>query len=173
MKFNMCFNLYYLIPGFPLVTRFLLYLRFPYDMTEYLTEVEKDRESHRSYILALAGFSFSGLLAIAVLDTALQQNFKLSVYYLFISFLCYLFTLNMQSYKARRWHDQMATAFMDAASLSLIMSVLSILYSQNTNKFFKIILSIIALLFWGIDHFIRIRIQWKYLKIKGGKSKNE
>ncbi|MBW2620863.1 MAG: hypothetical protein JRC56_05985 [Deltaproteobacteria bacterium] len=91
-------------------------------MSEIPSEEEQDRESHRSHILTLAGFSFTGLLAIAVLDATLVQDFRFAVYYLLVSFLCYLSALNFQGYKSKRWHDQLATALMDVASLSLMIN---------------------------------------------------
>ena len=137
-------------------------------MSEIPCENEQDRESHSSHILALAGFSFTGLLAIAVLDATLLQDFHYAVYYLLVSFLCYLSALNFQGYKSKRWHDQLATALMDAASLSLIMSIISILKIRPFSAFFVSILSAIALIIWGVDHILRVRFQDDFLKDKDG-----
>jgi len=114
----------------------------------------------------MAGFSFSGLLAMAVIDTALQQDFHYSVFYLFLSFLCYMFALNLQGYKYIRWRDHLATALMDSASLCIILSVLSILYSQNFRKWLAHSLAIGAILVWFIDHGLRIKLDYAFLKAK-------
>ena len=111
-------------------------------MADILTEEEQDREAHRSHILALAGFSFSGLLALVVLEAALLQGLHVAIYCLLLSFLFYMFALNLQGYKARRWQDQVATATMDVASLALILSVLSILHYQSFNRCFACVLSL-------------------------------
>jgi hypothetical protein len=143
-------------------------------MTILISREELDKESHRIYILSMAGFSFSGLLAIVVLDISLSKDFHFAVYYLLMSFLFYLVSLNLQSYKARRWQDQLATALMDSASLCLILSVLSILDPQNFGKYFSYILIVMALLIWFIDHVIRLRIWYKILKLdKKESNKNE
>ena len=147
----MCSDTYfYFVPLLPLVSRVLLCIKHHNHMSEIPCEDEQDRESHRSHILALAGFSFTGLLAIAVLDATLLQDFHYAVYYLLVSFLCYLSALNFQGYKSKRWHDQLATALMDVASLSLIMSIISILKIQSFSSLFVSILSAIALLTWGV-----------------------
>ena len=165
----MCTGTYfYFVPLLPLVSRSLLCIKHRDHMSEILCENEQDRESHRSHILALAGFSFTGLLAIAVLDATLLQDFHYAVYYLLVSFLCYLSALNFQGYKSKRWHDQLATALMDAASLSLIMSIISILKIRPFSAFFVSILSALALLIWGVDHIARIRFQDDFLKDKNG-----
>jgi len=163
----MCTGIFfYFIPLLPLVSRSLLCVKHRGHMSDIPSEEEQDRESHRSHILALAGFSFTGLLAIAVLDATLVQDFRYSVYYLLVSFLCYLSALNFQGYKSKRWHDQLATALMDAASLSLIMSIISILSIRPFSAFFASVLSVIALSVWGVDHFIKIRFQDVFLKNK-------
>ena len=116
----MCTGIYsYFVPLVPLVSRALLCVKHRTQMSEILSEEENDRESHRSHILALAGFSFTGLLAIAVLDATLLQDFHYAVYYLLVSFLCYLSALNFQGYKSKRWHDQFGTALMDAVDFIL------------------------------------------------------
>jgi hypothetical protein len=136
-------------------------------MKDVLTNEELDKESHRTYIMTLAGFSFSGLLAMVILDAALRQDFRFSIYYLFMSFIGYVFALNLQSYKAKRWQDQLAIASMDMASLCLILSILSILMTKNFSPAFACTMSIMAISIWLIDHSFRFRIDFKYLQEKG------
>lgn len=155
---------YYCLPIFPILTRGMLFLRYPKQMKELLGEEELDREAHRTFMLAMAGFSFSGLLAMVVLDTALRRDFHFAVYYLLLSFLCYLCAINLQSYKAKRWQDQAAAALKDAATLCLILSVLSILNSGGFETGFALVMSALAILVWFIDHFLRLRFLWIFLK---------
>ena len=155
---------YYCLPIFPILTRGMLFLRYPKQMKEVLREQEIDREAHRTFMLALAGFSFSGLLAIVVLDAALRQDFHFAVYYLLLSFLCYLSAINLQSYKAKRWQDQADAALREAATLCLILSVLSILNSREFAAGFALVMTTLAILVWLIDHFLRLRFLWIFLK---------
>ena len=141
-------------------------MRFHKGMKEGLSEKEKDREAHRGYIMGLAGFSFSGLLALVLLDAVLRKGYLLSIYYLFMSFLAYLFALNMQSYKEKRWQDQLATASTDLASLCLILSIIGILLTQGFSHTFALWLSIVAISIWFVDHVFRISIVWKFLREK-------
>ena len=156
----------FFIPLFPFLTRLILILSFKKHMQEILSEDELDRDSHRNYILAMTGFSFSGLLAVTLIQATGNQEFNLTIYYLFISFLFFLLSLNFQGYKAKRWQDQLSTAFTEIASLSLILSVISVLFLKNFNYSFSIGLSILACLIWLSDHLFRVRLQAKYLIIK-------
>jgi len=95
---------------------------------------------------------YSSRSAIVVLDVALRQDFHFAIYYLLMSFLGYLVALNLQSYKAKQWENQLATAFVDTASLCFILSVLSILNSQKFSPNFTYALSILAISIWLINH---------------------
>ncbi len=171
----MCLHvLYYLAPLIPLLTRGLLCLTFRSEMSDVLDEEELDRESHRAHIMALAGFSFAALLALVVIDAALlHQNFQLPVYYLMVSFIFYMAALNLQGYKSRRWEDQVGTALMDAASLSLILSILSILFLNGFTPQFAWCISLLALSGWLIDHVIRLRLQSRFLASKKEEREND
>ena len=139
-------------------------------MFDDLPEEQNDREAHRSLILALAGFSFSALLALVVLDATLRHDFHFAVYYLLVSFLCYFFALNLQGYKHLRWHDQVGTALMDAASLCLILAIVSIIVSAKHEKSLYLGLSGLAVFIWLLDYVIRLLLLLKYLKSKGVKN---
>ena len=165
--------IWYSAPIIPLFSRAILCIFHRRQMGEILSEDEHDREAHRSHILALAGFSFTGLLALAVLEATLRQDFHFGVFYLLVSFLCYFFALNLQGYKSKRWHDQFATALIDSASLSLILSVVSILHVQAFKSNFAIGLTIFAFFVWVTDHATRLRIQWTYLNLKKGVKGND
>lgn len=159
---------WYVAPFTAFLTRGVLCLWFRSDMSEVLTEDEQDREAHRTHILALAGFSFSALLALVILEATMRAQLQLAIYYLLVSFLCFLSALNIQGYKARRWQDQLGTALVDAATLSLVLSVVNVLYVQRLGSpRFAMLASAAALLAWVVDHVLRVRFQWAYLKTKG------
>ena len=141
-------------------------LRFQERAKEVLPIEERDRETHRTYIMGLAGFSFTGLLGLVLVDATLRKGLRLSIYYLLLSFLGYLFALNMQSYKVKRWQDQLATASTDLASLCLVLSIVGILTTQDFGSSFALSLSILAVFVWVGDHVIRIRIVWKFFREK-------
>ena len=151
------------IPFIPFITRGILSLRFRPKMSETLAEDENDRENHRTLIMALAGFSFAALLAIAVLDTT-TQRFRLPTYYLLISFLSYYFALNLQGYKFARWHDQLGDALVEAASLSLILAVITVVWATYANEPFAWFVIILALAVWLVDHVIRLWLSARYLR---------
>jgi hypothetical protein len=106
------------------------------------------------------------VFGIAVVDVASQQNLQLSMYYLLISFLCCLSALNLQSYKYRRWHDQVGDVLVDAATLSLVLSVIAIVLSTNPSNLYKLAITTVALLGWGVDHTIRLLLMYRFLHLK-------
>jgi hypothetical protein len=154
----------YFVPLVPLLGRAVMTAKFRHFMAKGMKEATAAREAHRSFIITLTGFSFTGLLAIAVVDSSIQQSLHLSVYYLLISFLCYLFALNLQSYKTHWWHDQLGDFLVEAATLSLLLSVVAIVWTSKQPDGFKYLITILALAVWLLDHIIRIAILWQYLK---------
>jgi cell division protein FtsW (lipid II flippase) len=116
--------------------------------------------------VALAGFAFSALLAMVILEATIRPELYLTIYYLLVSFLCFLSALNLQGYKASRWQDQFGTALVDTATLSLILSVASVLYVKGVERRFAILTFVAAILVWVIDHGLRVHFQWMYLKAK-------
>lgn len=160
-------SLAYALPLVPFISRLAFF--FPrgirHYMSEDLAEEETDRESHRMFIRALSGFSFSVLTGMSVVERFTYNNkqFQLPIFYLLISFLFYLSALNLQGYKYKRWHDQLGDALVDSATLSLLLSIISIIWSTNYGLGFRVSLTILTLLIWLIDHAIRLRILWRYL----------
>lgn len=156
----------YIIPFFPFVTRSIVIFIFRRQMRNKLSEAESDRESHRSVILALAGFSFTGVLGLAVVNATLKHDLRLSIYYLLVSFLSYLFVLNLQGYKYNRWHDQVGNAVMESASLALLLSIVAIVFSLSTSIIYQVGLTIMTVAVWLVDHSIRLYLSIKYLREK-------
>lgn len=153
----------YALVFLPLATRLLLIFRFRHLMCEVLSEEEQDRETHRTVISALAGFTFSALLALVFLESARERGLTFSIFTLFISFLGYLEALNIQGYKGTRWHDEIGNAFMETGSFGLVLSMVGVLLTQLNANLTTYGLSILAILIWLIDHIIRLRIMWKHL----------
>ena len=161
----MSFDLFwYLALLLPFLTRMVLCIRFWTHAKQRLTEDEQDRETHRTIILALAGFSFTGLLALVVLESALQQELSIAISCLLFSFLSFMVSLNLQSYKFHYWQDQLGTAFIDAGTLALILSVLSILVTSQQDPKFATTLSVLALTAWVVDHSIRLSLEVRILR---------
>lgn len=129
-----------------------------------IPEEENDRDSHRTLILALAGFSFTGLIGIAVVDATIQTHLEYAVYFLFVSFLSFFFSLNLQGYKFRRWHDQLSDALIEAATLSLMACIAVIALKIYPATFVAYFIAISAALVWGLDFLLRISRMAKYLK---------
>lgn len=154
----------YFAPLAPLLGRALLFFRFRPLMGKGVGEGVADRVEHRTFIVTLTGFSFTGLLAIAVVDAAIQQSLHLSVFYLLVSFLGYLFALNLQAYKALWWHDQLADYLIEAATLSLLLSVIAIVWTSKQPDAFKYLVTILALAVWLLDYIIRVTIMWGFFK---------
>jgi hypothetical protein len=91
-------------------------LKFSLLTDQAMTAAELDRQTARSIILPMAGFSFSALLALVVLDANRMQGLRTPILLLLLSFLAFYSSLNLQSYKIRRWEDQIATGLKETAS---------------------------------------------------------
>ncbi len=164
---------FYAAPLLPFLTRGVFLVRFRSKAKTVLSEEELDPEVHRSYILAMTGFSFTGLLGLAVVDAAVRQSFRPAVYQLLLSFLCYFLALHLQAYKGRRWEDQLGTALTDTASLCLILAIIGVVSSAGFDLWLARFTLAVGLLVWGIDHVVRLRIHWSYLKNEGEMNRND
>lgn len=156
----------YLAPLLPILTRAFLLIRFRLFTEDLLPEEAHERSEQRSLILALAGFSFTGLLALVVIDSTMAQKFNLAIFYLLTSFLGFMWSLNLQGYKARRWEASLAVGLIEMGSLSLLLAVISILWLPTFDRVFSVALSLFALFIWGLDHFLRLKFEYKYLEEK-------
>jgi hypothetical protein len=161
----------YFIPFFTLITRGAVFLKNcdAKMRNEPLTKAEMAREPTRAFVLALAGFSFTGLMGISVLDNISRHNFTVQVFYLLVSFLCYLNALQLQDYKFLLLREIISDTLIDIATLCLICSAVSLVIAADYGKGFKAVILCIALLGWAIDHSIRIRYIWQdYNAIRKG-----
>ena len=95
------------------------------------------------------------------------------MFFLLVSFLTYLWALNLQGYKAYRWQGEAATALSETGSLCLVLALVSLLVSSKFGKPFVFATSLLAIAVWFIDHAMRIRIDWKYLATREGIQRQE
>jgi len=157
-------DLIYVGPLVPIATRGALIICFKDQMREIPPEEEQDREGHRTLILAFAGFSFTGVVALIVLEPATTQSLQGAIFFLLVSFLTYLWALNLQGYKAFRWQGAAAVALGESGSLCLILALISLLVSSKLGRAFVTSASILAGSVWVVDHVTRLRIDWRFLK---------
>jgi hypothetical protein len=135
----------YLTALLPVISRGVILWRFKELMQDVLPEEEHDRESNRSLILAFAGFSFTGVTALVVLEPTLKQSVRGAVFFLLVSFLSYLWALNLQSYKATRWQGEAAGLLTEIGSLCLVMALVSLLVTSAFGEIFVGGTSLLAL----------------------------
>jgi hypothetical protein len=170
----------YALPMVPFVPRIITILKFPDATSGSLTEAVANREQHRSFILVMAGFSFTGLLGLAAAPLAitdsgnratLQHALQLPTYFLLTSFLFYISALNLQGYKRSWRHDLLADALIDGAALSLLSSIIVLVWHASSNSTFTILIGLFAGIVWGLDEAIRTRLTWKVFRDKERKKK--
>ncbi len=161
---NICL---YIVPFIPFITR-SLFIILPYRkiICKNLEKEQPQPETHRNFISILSGFTFSALLAIVILQKTSSYNLTMIIYYLFLSFICYYFSFNIQSYKSSILQDQIGDTFINTASLSLILSIIACLLSTKPYHGIYTFLILFSLLIWTIDHIIRLGIECRYLKAK-------
>lgn len=149
----------YAFPFVPVATRFVLGYYWHWLMSDELPEAAQHREAHRAVILALAGFSFTAVAGLAVLDAAGRSGFQLSIWYVLLSFVSYLTALNLQSYKVTRWQNYIAAALIEVGSLSLTLTLVSLVFAGNFDGWFRTLVAVVALGSWAADHFIRLYLE--------------
>jgi hypothetical protein len=160
--------IWYLLPVIPIGIRLIFGVIHWRRFRDPLSPGEADAESHRTVVVALAGFSFTGLMALVVVDAATRTNYQLAIYFLLVSFLCYLFVLNLQGYKLRRWHDAAGDAVLESASLSLIMAVISAMRAARLESSFVLVTAFLSILVWGLDFLVRVILSHQHLSRIGG-----
>lgn len=158
-------SIWYLLPFFPFVGRIAIAIRYwPY-MGDTLSDEEQQVETHRAIILALAGFSYTGFLALTLLDPSIGSQLDFPAYCLLVSFVSYFGALNFQGYKFYRWRDLTGDALMETASLGLILSIVGVITATRPNIYWLLVMVLSSIL-WLMDYGMRIRYMWKYLYAK-------
>lgn len=157
------YNALYAVPFIPLVVRSLISVALRRAMAVPLDEGEQDSDAHRTVILALAGFSFLGVVSLAAIDASLHKTLQVAVYYVLVSFLAYMAALNIQGYKHFRWQDQLGDALMESASLCLILSAVAVIRDTYADPFYAGWITFLAIMVWGVDFVVRLRLSTVYL----------
>jgi hypothetical protein len=136
--------------------------RFKGEARRVLTPEELARDTARGIIVALAGFNFTALMALAVIDAA---KYGIAIYYLLASFVAFYISLNAQSYKNRRWEDQLSAGLKDAASGWLLFSVVAIMNVTSPNSHGARYIVAASMAFaWGLDVWIRLALTLTYYR---------
>lgn len=165
---------FYFLPLLPLLTILLLCTKWHGTMNDLLNEEAQERDLQGSFILSLAGFSFTAVAALSILDASVYKNLYISVYFSLVSFLAFMSSLNMQSYKARRWQNLLSYGLIECGTFSLILTIASILYASNFSRLFKCCTIAFALAIWLIDHIIRHTIDYRFLnQLTASRRKND
>jgi hypothetical protein len=132
-------------------------------MAEALSEAEQERDVQRTFVLSLAGFSFTAVAGLAVLDAAVRVTLQLPAWYVLVSFLAFFGAFNMQSYKASRWQNELSTGLIEIGALSLMLALIALLFSASFSPVFQWVASTITFGVWAVDHFISLRLSHRYL----------
>ena len=140
-----------------------MWIRFHVQMGQQLPPEERDKDTHRSVIAAMEGFSFSALLALCLVDAKLNIDLNLPIYFIFLSFTCYLAAFNLQGYKNFRWQDLLSDVLMECGSLTLLLTITSIL-AIHLYSSLHMALSVLVLVVWLYDHVLRYRKLWRHLE---------
>jgi hypothetical protein len=155
--------LLHLVPAVPLLTRGAIMVVFRELADEVLSEEAMERDSGRNVSLALAGFSFSAVVALVFLESHAGSSLILPLYFLFLSFIAFLTSSAGEGYKLIRWHDQAVAAAREAGSLSLIMGVIVLLRVSTLPASYRIFLSLVGIGAWLLEHLMYLRRNVRYL----------
>lgn len=159
----MASRIFYLLPAIPLITRGLMCVRWHSLMLKHLPEEAQERDVQRTFIFSLAGFSFTAVAGMAVLEGALRISLQLPAWYVLVSFVALIASLNLQSYKSTRWQSQLATASLEVGTLALMLSLVALLYTAAFSNTFRCVAAVITLAPWALDHLIRLILDYRYL----------
>ena len=116
----------------------------------------------RTFILSLAGFSFTAVAGLALLDGAVRVSLQLPTWYVLLSFVALISTLNLQAYKSNRWHNQLATALLEVGTLSLMLALVALLFSASFTSKFQWVAAVITLGAWLVDHLVKLFLDYRY-----------
>lgn len=153
-------------PLIPVIAWGLIAIRFWRASREPL-EGAKQREEHRTIIVALAGFSLAG---VAIIGT--QSNPKLGrpLFDIILSFLCYLASLGVQAWKDRWWHDILGAALRDAGSTALLVFIAGISFFAVGDQFKwqpwqAWTMVVVAAIAWSLDTGCNLVFTANYLRL--------
>ncbi|MEX3930049.1 hypothetical protein AB4Y36_39685 [Paraburkholderia sp. BR10936] len=142
-------------------------------MNEVVPEAAQERDVHRTFIFSLAGFSFTAVAGLAVLDANTRVSLKVPTWYVFVSFVAFMSSLNVQSYKVTRRHNQIATGLQEVGVLSLMLALIALLFTANFGTLYQWAGAVLAWGAWFTDHIIRWRLDNRFLSEFFKKSQND
>ena len=142
----------------PFVMRGILCLAYASVAKELLGDKERQTDAHRSFITSMAGFSFTALMGLVVVQEVSKHGLLLPIAALTWSFLGYMSALNLQGYKFTRFRDQVSDALMESASLALLLAISLVLWSTDAVSPVKVIVSMASAFVWLVDYLIRFSL---------------
>ncbi len=155
-------TIYYFIPVIPFITRGLIARKYVDIMSRRLTKDQRSNPNYQSFLIAMTGYSFAGIVAITVLkEDDLLTKLQLPMFYLFISFLSYFAALSLEGYKFYISRDLLSDMLTDIGSLSLVCFVVSFVLISKYGRAYKIATFIIAFIVWSADYIIQLRYTTK------------
>ena len=118
------------------------------------------RDSSRAVIIALAGFSFTGVAGLAVLESTTEgQKLQMSVAFFLISFLFCIFALQLENYKFFLGRELLSSYLTESAILMLLIAIVAIVVSGSYGTCFKAFVALLSFAGWLADHFL----EWRYM----------
>ena len=105
-----------------------------------------------------------------MLDAATRTALQLPTWYVLLSFVTFVGALNLQSYKAKRWHNQLATALLEAGTFSLMLALVALVFTASFSSAFQYTATVVTVGPWLVDHVIRLLLDHRYLaarRLKG------
>ena len=127
---------------------------------------QESRDSSRTIIIALAGFSFTGVVGIAVLESATRrQELQIPVGFFLVSFLLCLFALQLENYKFFIGRELLSTYLTESAILMLLIAIVAIVWAGRYGILFKTAVALISYGGWLTDHFLSWRYMENYLRL--------
>ena len=156
-------DLLYFVPFLPVAVYLVILISFSDILDGVLKAGERDTDRHRSVLGILAGFAFTGIAAIAVLKTVDQKELglEISLYYLIVSFLCYLMALNLESYKIFVYHYLLGNLLTDMADLAFLCCVLSFVNKIGFSETGRWIFFVIVIGIWFLHYAYLIWLQFQ------------
>lgn len=135
-------------------------------MGESPPEAAQDRDVQRGFVLSLAGFSFTAVAAMVVLDTTTQLKLQMPIWYVLVSFLAFMATLNLHAYKSSRWQNQLAEALHETGTLALILALVKLIFNASFDQGFQWCAALLALGVWSTDYLVRLWLDHRFLHEK-------
>ncbi len=114
-------------PFVMVIPRLVMLFHFRSLLTQRPPTAEMAPDSHRAHYSTLAGLSFTGVCAFAVVDMSTDTHLSISTYYFLISFLSLMLAMNVQGYKTLRWHDIGATGAYDVGAFCIVAAITHVL----------------------------------------------